>query len=185
MTLRHYSFMLEGLKEVEEELVHLGISFHPMPGEPPNCLTPSFLSSLQVGLLVADFSPLREHRAWLAALEKNLAKSVLIQQVDARNVVPVWVTSDKEEYAARTIRTKITNKLSDYLTSFPPVISHPIAPQQKVAGADFAAVYASLKVDREGWGVEPVDQHFAPGTEAGLANLEQFVSSRLKHYSSD
>ena len=140
----------------------------------------------QVGLIVADFSPLREHRAWLGALEKSLKdSSILIQQVDAHNVVPVWVTSDKQEYAARTIRTKITNKLSDYLTSFPPVISHPIAPQQKVAGADFAAVYASLKVDREGWGVAPVDEHFAPGTEAGLANLEQFVSSRLKHYSSD
>ena len=53
------------------------------------------------------------------------------------------------------------------------------------AQADFAAVYASLKVDREGWGVAPVDEHFPPGTQAGLANLEQFVSSRLKHYSTD
>ena len=134
---------------------------------------------------MADFSPLREHRAWLAALEKNLANSISIQQVDAHNVVPVWVTSDKQEYAARTIRTKITNKLSDFLTAFPPVISHPIAPEKKVAKADFASVYASLKVDRDGWGVTLVDQHFAPGTQAGLANLEQFVSSRLKHYSTD
>ena len=185
MTLRHYSFMLEGLKEVEKELVQLGIGFHLMAGEPPNCLTPSFLSSLQVGLLVADFSPLREHRAWLAALEKNLAKSVPIQQVDAHNVVPVWVTSDKQEYAARTIRTKINKKLSEYLTAFPPVVSHATAPRKKVVKADFAAVYASLKVDRDGWGVEPVDQHFTPGTQAGLANLEQFVSSRLKQYSTD
>ena len=185
MTLRHYSFMLEGLKEVEKELVQLGIGFHLMAGEPPNCLTPSFLSSLQVGLLVADFSPLREHRAWLAALVKNLAKSVPIQQVDAHNVVPVWVTSDKQEYAARTIRTKINKKLSEYLTAFPPVVSHATAPRKKVVKADFAAVYASLKVDRDGWGVEPVDQHFTPGTQAGLANLEQFVSSRLKQYSTD
>jgi len=185
MTLRHYSFMLEGLKEVEKELVQLGIGFHLMPGEPPKCLTPSFLSSLQVGLLVADFSPLREHRAWLAALEKNLSKTVPIQQVDAHNVVPVWVTSDKQEYAARTIRSKITNKLSYYLTAFPPVVSHPTAPQKKVAKADFDAVYASLKVDRDGWGVAPVDQHFTPGTQAGLVNLEGFVSSRLRHYSTD
>merc|ERR1719187_967946 len=131
--------MLEGLKEVEKELVQLGIGFHLMPGEPPKCLTPSFLSSLQVGLFVADFSPLREHRAWLAALEKNLSKTVPIQQVDAHNVVPVWVTSDKQEYAARTIRPKITNKLPDYLTAFPPVVSHPTSPQKKV--------------DRDGWGV--------------------------------
>ena len=42
MTLRHYSFMLEGLREVEEELIQLGISFHLMSGEPPDCLTPSY-----------------------------------------------------------------------------------------------------------------------------------------------
>lgn len=185
MTLRHYSFMLEGLKEVEEELVQLGIGFHLLLGDPPSKLTPSFLASLQVGLLVADFSPLREHRSWLAALDKNLSNSCSIQQVDAHNVVPVWVTSEKQEYAARTIRPKITNKLPDYLTPFPPVISHPDAPEKKVAPADFAAAYASLNVDRDGLGVAPVDEHFAPGYQAGLANLEQFVSSRLKHYSTD
>lgn len=30
-----------------------------------------------------------------------------VHEVDAHNVVPVWVTSEKLEYAARTIRTKI------------------------------------------------------------------------------
>ena len=96
MTLRHYSFMLEGLKEVEEELVQLGIGFHLLLGDPPSKLTPSFLASLQVGLLVADFSPLREHRSWLAALDKNLSNSCSIQQVDAHNVVLVnFLATDK------------------------------------------------------------------------------------------
>ena len=42
-------------------------------------------------------------------------------------------------------------------------------------------VYKGLKVDRQGWGVEPVTS-FAPGTRAGLANLQQFVEKRIKAY---
>jgi len=46
-------------------------------------------------------------------------------QVDAHNIVPVWEASDKQEYAARTIRSKLNKKLSDYLVEFPLVDKHP------------------------------------------------------------
>lgn len=45
-------------------------------------------------------------------------------QVDAHNVVPVWFASDKLEYAAYTIRSKL-NRLYFLLTDFPPLIRHP------------------------------------------------------------
>lgn len=37
------------------------------------------------------------------------------QEVDAHNIVPCWVASDKREYGARTIRRKITDKLLEFL----------------------------------------------------------------------
>lgn len=46
-------------------------------------------------------------------------------QVDAHNIVPCWEASPKLEYAARTIRRKIQEKLPLYLTGFPPVTIHP------------------------------------------------------------
>lgn len=46
-------------------------------------------------------------------------------QVDAHNIVPCWEASDKLEYAARTIRPKITNKLTSFLTEFPAMKTHP------------------------------------------------------------
>ena len=46
-------------------------------------------------------------------------------QVDAHNIVPCWVASDKQEVGARTIRKKITDKLGEFLTEFPPLIQHP------------------------------------------------------------
>ncbi len=45
-------------------------------------------------------------------------------QVDAHNIVPCWEASDKLEYAARTIRPKITKKLTEFLTEYPPVVQH-------------------------------------------------------------
>lgn len=74
-------------------------------------------------------------------------------KVDAHNVVPVWVTSEKQEVGkfffftltslwtifssinftlgARTIRKKIHDKLDEFLTEFPPVIKHPYPSKEK------------------------------------------------------
>ena len=61
-------------------------------------------------------------------LKEKMAKldGPCLYQVDAHNVVPVWETSDKQEYAARTIRNKIMGKLGEFLTEFPPVVKHPV-----------------------------------------------------------
>jgi len=182
MTIRHFTFMLEGLKEVAEECANLNIKFHLLAGNPPDLLTHTFLSSHYIGLLVADFSPLREHLIWLEKVAKSLeAKAISLHQVDAHNIVPVWVTSDKQEYAARTIRPKITNKLSKFLSGFPPVIEHPVKYKGQVTRTSFRSIYDRLEVDRKGWGVESVAL-FPPGTKAGLENLEEFVDKRIKAY---
>jgi len=93
----------------------------------------------------------------------------------------VWVTSEKQEYAARTIRPKVTNNLSEFLTQFPPVIEHPVKYKGEVGKINFKAVYNSLEVDEKGWGVESVET-FPPGTSAGLKNLKEFVEKRIKVY---
>lgn len=42
-----------------------------------------------------------------------------IHEVDAHNVVPLWVASEKLEYSAKTLRSKINKRLPDYLIDFP------------------------------------------------------------------
>ena len=42
-----------------------------------------------------------------------------IHEVDAHNIVPIWVASDKLEYSASTIRGKINKLLPEYLIDFP------------------------------------------------------------------
>jgi deoxyribodipyrimidine photo-lyase len=45
--------------------------------------------------------------------------SIPVAEVDAHNVVPVWVASDKREYGARTIRPKIHKHLPEFLREYP------------------------------------------------------------------
>jgi len=103
MTIRHFTFMLEGLKEVAAECAELNIVFHLLAGTPPDILTHTFLSSHNIGLLVADFSPLKEQVAWLDMVVRSLeCQAVSLHQVDAHNIVPVWVTRSSSEGSLRT-----------------------------------------------------------------------------------
>lgn len=94
--------------------------------------------------------------------------------------MPCWVASDKQEYAARTIRGKITGKLPTYLVEFPAVVAHPYPLPGELQPVNWEEAYASLQVDTS---IGPVSWA-VPGTEAGLNVLEEFCRKRLASYSS-
>uniref|UniRef100_A0A1A7YNE1 Deoxyribodipyrimidine photo-lyase n=3 Tax=Iconisemion striatum TaxID=60296 RepID=A0A1A7YNE1_9TELE len=177
-TLRHYSFLLKGLEEVAKECKRLNIQFHLLRGAAGDLL-PAFVSDQDFGAVVTDFSPLREHLQWLNDVQKKLKKDVPLMQVDAHNVVPCWEASPKLEYAARTIRGKITSRLPEFLTDFPAVEKHPHTAVRTAKPVDWDKTLVSLDVDRS---VEE-PQWAKPGTEAGTAMLESFIDVRLKLFS--
>ncbi|XP_053294973.1 CPD photolyase [Pleuronectes platessa] len=174
-TLRRYSFMLEGLKEVAKECKALDIQFHLLHGSAGDVL-PGFVSDHSLGAVVTDFYPLREPLQWLEDVKKKLPGDILLKQVDAHNIVPCWVASPKQEYAARTIRGKITKLLPDFLTDFPPVEKHPVTAKKTAEPIAWDTTLASLPVDRE----VVVPEWAKPGTKEGMAMLESFIDVRLK-----
>ncbi|XP_018012197.1 deoxyribodipyrimidine photo-lyase-like [Hyalella azteca] len=177
-TLRHYSFMIQGLKEVEFDCKQLGIPFHLLMGQAKDVL-PAFVTKNNVGGVVTDYSPLRTPRQWVADVLNKLPKDIPLCQVDGHNVVPVWEASPKQEYAARTIRGKITSKLDAYLTEFPPLIAHPFQDKEhEIPTTDCAAVEESLEVDTS---VGPVTWARG-GTSHAFAVLASFCSQRLKKF---
>ncbi|XP_076600131.1 CPD photolyase [Chaetodon auriga] len=176
-TLRHYSFMLKGLKEVAKKCSSLNIQFHLLRGSAGDVL-PGFVSDRSLGAVVTDFSPLREPLQWLEDVKKKLPKDVPLIQVDAHNIVPCWVASPKLEYSARTIRGKITKLLPEFLTQFPPVEKHPYTASGAAKPVDWDKTLASLQVDRTVG--EP--EWATPGTKAGMAMLESFIDVRLKQF---
>jgi deoxyribodipyrimidine photo-lyase len=66
-TMRHYSFMLRGLEEVEADLLRKNIGFVLLEGDPVRQL-PGFLESSGAGILVTDFDPLKIKVQWRAAV---------------------------------------------------------------------------------------------------------------------
>ncbi|KAM4605064.1 CPD photolyase [Polymixia lowei] len=176
-TLRHYSFMLNGLEEVAKECRALDIQFHLLHGAAGEVLA-GFVSDRGLGAVVTDFSPLREPLQQLEDVQKNLPEDVPLTQVDAHNVVPCWVASNKLEYAARTIRGKITKLLPEFLTEFPLVDKHPHTAARTANPIDWSRTLSSLQVDRAVGDVAWAE----PGTAAGTLMLESFIDLRLKHF---
>nr|XP_046263365.1 CPD photolyase isoform X1 [Scatophagus argus] len=174
-TLRHYSFMMKGLEEVAKECKTLDIQFHLLHGSAGEVL-PGFVTTHSLGAVVTDFSPLREPLQWLEDVKKKLPKDIPLMQVDAHNIVPCWVASPKLEYAARTIRGKITKVLPEFLTDFPLVEKHPYKATRTAKPVDWDKTLDSLQIDRSVG--EP--QWAKPGTKAGMAMLESFIDVRLK-----
>ncbi|XP_054481307.1 CPD photolyase isoform X2 [Anoplopoma fimbria] len=174
-TLRHYSFMLKGLEEVATECKALDIQFHLLHGSAGDVL-PGFVSDRSLGAVVTDFSPLREPLQWLEDVKKALPEDIPLIQVDAHNIVPCWVASPKLEYAARTIRTKITKLLPEFLKEFPLVEKHSHTATKTAKPVDWEKTLASLQVDRAVGETEWAQ----PGTKGGLAMLESFIDVRLK-----
>ncbi|XP_059175004.1 deoxyribodipyrimidine photo-lyase-like [Physella acuta] len=179
-TIRQFGFMLKGLALVEKECQNLGIPFHLLIGEASHTVLP-LLKKLNIGGVVTDFSPLRVPMKWVNDLKTSLPKDIPFCQVDAHNIVPCWEASPKLEYGARTIRSKINNKLGEYLTEFPPVVKHPHPSAEKSSATDWEKADSYLEVDRT---VKEV-AWAQPGTEAGLRMLESFCEKRLKYFSSD
>ncbi|KAG5847236.1 hypothetical protein ANANG_G00123860 [Anguilla anguilla] len=176
-TLREYSFLLKGLEEVAEECGALGVQFHLLRGS-PGVMLPGFVKEWGLGAVVTDFSPLRTPLQWAEDVKEGLPPDVPFVQVDAHNVVPCWVASDKQEYAARTIRGKITKLLPEFLTQFPLVDKHPHCAARLAKPVDWAQTLSSLELDRSVGEVEWA----RPGTAAGTAMLESFIDERLRHY---
>ncbi len=116
-TWRQYEFMLKGLLEVEISLQELGIEFIFLTCADPVAAIVEFVKANNLGTLVTDFSPLRMGRKWRDSIATQIGIPMI--EVDAHNVVPVWVTSPKQEFAARTIRPKITKLLSEFLVDIP------------------------------------------------------------------
>ncbi len=170
---QHYQFMLGGLEQVERRLNELNI--------PLIVTTDSLdaaLEELSPAALYFDFSPLRGPQA----LRKRLARTAAYPayEVDAHNIVPVWVTSEKQEYAARTIRPKLHAHLDDYLTDPEQIERHPHGPQS-LAQTDWDQVWNHIVVRRP----DGYNPPFEPGEDAARAALDSFIHERLAAYDAD
>lgn len=174
-TWRQYAFMLRSLEMVEKELASLHLPFFILSGQPKAAI-PTFLKNNNVALLVTDFSPLRLKRQWIRDVSKRA--DIPFYEVDTHNIVPVWEASDKQEYAAYTLRPKIIGKLGEFLTPIPKIKKHPLAWGKKYPATNWSGIYRNLKVDRS----VAVINAWTPGEKQALKVMKSFFEKRLVDY---
>lgn len=173
---RQFSFMLSAFVELQKDLEDLNIPFVILQGEPAKEIV-QFAHLVNAAAIVTDFDPLRIKRKW-----KKNAISVLkipFYETDAHNIVPIWVASDKLEYAAYTIRKKINSKLDSYLLQYPEIYPHRHNDSEimnfSTSNIDTYAIKHANSVASVDW--------IKPGSAAARKQLRHFIDVKLDSYS--
>jgi deoxyribodipyrimidine photo-lyase len=175
--LRHYRFMLEGLAETQALLARRRIGMVVQKGDPVTVLAQWMGQS---ALLVCDVGYTRHQHAWRQAVSQSASCRTVAVEGDV--VVPVAVVSPKAEYAARTIRPKISRHLEQFLVPCPRYRPKRASVDIKMEGLDLGSIDAvlnDLDIDRS---VSAVSPFFKGGPAEAKKRLRQFIAHRLQYY---
>ncbi|CCU55937.1 DNA photolyase [Choristoneura rosaceana entomopoxvirus 'L'] len=112
---RQYKFLYESLPELDSQCKKYNVAFHLLLYN--NNILSNFIKKYKIGHVIIEQMPLDFHKKYYKDPLDNLNVNVYI--VDSHNIIPVWITSDKQEYSARTIRNKINKIKNNYLIEFP------------------------------------------------------------------
>lgn len=165
------------------------------------CVMQELVEKAGVTLIVTDFTPLRISLAWeerMKNLLQNLSASgggdqdtsaVAFHQVDAHNVVPCWLASEKLEIQAYTIRPKLNKRKDEFLTDFPKLGAHKFNKTSDDAGTtyhlpapDFGHLTSDAVLKKLNARAAPVDW-ILPGENEAKKALYEFIHVRnFAHY---
>ena len=178
--LRHYRFMLQGLAATSIALADRGIQLAVLHGNPPEV---ALQLAKEAAMVVCDRGYTAHQRRWRDQVADGVGCCVV--QVEADVVVPVETASDHAEFAARTIRPKITRNLDEFLVGTKgeklkrDSMAIRITPRMSIDNTDHTL--EKLKLDRS---VGP-SSRFTGGTENARIHLRRFIDDKLKLYAED
>ncbi len=174
--LRHYRFMLEGLKETEENLKNRGIRLAVLLKSPDDA---ALSLSEDASAVICDFGYTRIQRQWRKRVSERTICPVI--QVESDIIIPVRTASPKSEYSAKTLRDKINKVIYRYLEPLEktnpeiPSVSFKIA-SEKTENID--KLLKKLSVDIS---VKPSD-FFKGGYDNAIKRFSFFSDNRLENY---
>jgi deoxyribodipyrimidine photo-lyase len=175
--LRHYAFMLEGLRDVEEAIQQRGIRFVVQFGLPDEV---ALEYGKNASMMVCDMGYMRPQKGWREKVASEAR--CLVTQVETEVVVPVELASDEREHAARTLRPKIRRHLDDFLCKLEPTEIEQSSLDIEAEGLDLVdidAVLDGMELDRS---VGPVSRLYKGGASEAKAILDKFIETRLETY---
>ncbi len=190
---RQWDFKVKGLIDVEQKLQKLNIPFSIIVSKSSKSAEDilKYIDDIDAGLVVTDFSPVKVMREWTEYIAKHA--KVQVAQVDAHNIVPVWVASPKREFGAYTLRPKIHKLVDEFLTDFPTLKKYPYNAEniQHAKSTDVLPAKDLLSIDvshssntSNSFRAKhntPV-QWITPGETAASIALKHFIKNTLPKY---
>ena len=173
---RHYYFMLEGLKEVQNSLKEKNIQFliQNLSPELGICDVAKNASAM-----VVDAGYTRKEKQWRNYVGSQISCPLL--QIECNVVVPVELVSSKEEYSAATIRRKIMKLVTKFLV----LNKQPVLQKTKIKKdfssfelSDLDKAVQNLNIDKT---VKRV-KTFHGGTSQAKQHLKLFIEKKLDKY---
>ena len=175
-TLRHYAFMLEGLRETQRKLLDRRIRLV-VRREPPDAGVPQLAK--HASMVIVDRGYLRIQRKWRDAVARRVNCPVV--QVESDLIVPVEEASLKEEYSAATFRPKVRAKIERFLSPVEEVVLAADSKRLELSSYpidNIEVVLSHLQVDR---GVGPA-KSLRGGTQQAKLLLRRFIAGKLVNY---
>ena len=174
--LRHYTFMFEGLVDLQKALAKRGIKLVIRHQSPELAATEL---SEKASIVVVDSGHTRIQRKWRQYVAKN--SECLVEEVETNLIVPVTEVSDKENFSAGTLRPRINKKLPEYLVPVKhskPLFSSLDMKFKSFSVKDVELALSKLNIDRS---VDPV-KTFRGGTAEAKRRLKDFIINKLDGY---
>ena len=168
---RHYTFLLEGLRDAARALARRGVPLIVRRGSPDRV---AVQLAREAALVVTDRGYLRIQREWRARAAARIPCALI--EVESDVVVPVETASDHEAYSAATLRPRIHAHLSRFLVPLPATRLRPAAPgrlPESLDLDDIPRLVRELGVDAS---VAP-----APGFRGGAGEAARRLRRFLRH----
>ena len=175
--LRHYTFMLEGLKDVQEALEKRGIKMAVRKGSPEEV---ALDAAKHASLVITDRGYMRPQKKWREKVAGEAG--CLVIQVESDVVVPVELASEKRETAARTLRPKIQEYLDDFLVGLTPTKISKQSLNLKAEGLDLSdieKVLDGMDLDRS---VGALSHLYRGGTSEAKKVFRRFLKDSFDAY---
>jgi deoxyribodipyrimidine photo-lyase len=175
--LRHYAFMLEGLKDAQEALAKRGIKLFVRQGSPDEV---AIEAGRDASLIVTDRGYMRPQKRWRERVAKEAGR--LVVQVESDVVVPVELASGKQEHAARTLRPRIGEHIEDFLVELTPTKVGKQSTNMQQLGLDLSdidAVLDGMDLDRS---VGTLSHMYRGGNTSAKEMFRRFSKRSLGDY---
>jgi deoxyribodipyrimidine photo-lyase len=178
---RHYTFMLEGLQEVEAELKRMKVGFVIKKGRFDEEIT---ILASRAHTLVMDYGYLRNERQWRrdvldAIIARKLAIDIALLESDV--IVPVTISYPKVAYGAYVLRPQLHKRLFNF-DDFDhlPMISHPWNKRlmSDIDIRNIDEVISLLNIDTS----VQKSHYFKGGYNEAQKWLREFISSKFPVY---